>query len=39
MTENLFGDMATKRDDGFDEWDPKNISQLVTFSPPTRPPT
>ena len=31
MTENLFGDMATKRDDGFDEWDPKNISQLVTF--------
>jgi len=28
--------MATKRDDGFDEWDPKNISQLVTFLAPTR---
>jgi NAD(P)-dependent dehydrogenase (short-subunit alcohol dehydrogenase family) len=30
MTENLFGDM-TKAADGFDEWDPRNIAQLVGF--------
>jgi NAD(P)-dependent dehydrogenase (short-subunit alcohol dehydrogenase family) len=30
MTENLFGDMA-KAGEGFDEWDPRNIAQLVTF--------
>jgi NAD(P)-dependent dehydrogenase (short-subunit alcohol dehydrogenase family) len=31
MTENLFGGMAAKKDEGFDEWDPKNIAQLVGF--------
>ncbi|MHB1585219.1 MAG: SDR family oxidoreductase [Acidimicrobiales bacterium] len=31
MTENLFGEMAAKKDDGFDAWDPKNIAQLVGF--------
>jgi NAD(P)-dependent dehydrogenase (short-subunit alcohol dehydrogenase family) len=30
MTENLFGGLA-KPEDGFDEWDPKNIAELVTF--------
>ena len=30
MTENLFGDMA-KAGEGFDEWDPRNIAQLVAF--------
>ena len=30
MTENLFGGLA-KPGEGFDEWDPKNIAQLVTF--------
>ena len=32
MTENLFGGMAKKDDDGsFDAWDPKNIANLVAF--------
>jgi NAD(P)-dependent dehydrogenase (short-subunit alcohol dehydrogenase family) len=31
MTENLFGEMAAKKDEGFDAWDPKNIAQLVGF--------
>ena len=31
MTENLFGDMAAKRADGFDQWDPKNLAQVVAF--------
>ncbi len=31
MTENLFGQMAAKKDEGFDEWDPKNIAQLIAF--------
>jgi NAD(P)-dependent dehydrogenase (short-subunit alcohol dehydrogenase family) len=32
MTENLFGGAMAKKDDGaFDEWDPKNIAQLVGF--------
>jgi len=31
MTENLFGEMASKKGDGFDEWDPKNIAQLIGF--------
>ena len=30
MTENLFGGLD-KPADGFDEWDPKNVAQLVTF--------
>ncbi len=30
MTENLFGEMA-KAGEGFDEWDPRNIAQMVTF--------
>jgi NAD(P)-dependent dehydrogenase (short-subunit alcohol dehydrogenase family) len=30
MTENLFGEM-TKAAEGFDEWDPKNVAQLVAF--------
>ncbi|MGD0391456.1 MAG: SDR family oxidoreductase [Acidimicrobiales bacterium] len=30
MTENLFGEMA-KKGEGFDEWDPRNIAQLVAF--------
>jgi NAD(P)-dependent dehydrogenase (short-subunit alcohol dehydrogenase family) len=30
MTENLFGGM-TKGSEGFDEWDPRNIAQLVGF--------
>jgi len=30
MTENLFGEMA-KGAEGFDEWDPSNIAQLVGF--------
>ena len=30
MTENLFGEMA-KAEEGFDEWDPRNVAQLVTF--------
>ncbi len=30
MTENMFGGL-TKAETGFDEWDPKNIAQLVTF--------
>lgn len=30
MTENLFGEMAAKNE-GFDEWDPKNVAQLVGF--------
>jgi NAD(P)-dependent dehydrogenase (short-subunit alcohol dehydrogenase family) len=30
MTENLFGEMA-KAKEGFDEWDPRNVAQLVTF--------
>jgi len=30
MTENLFGDMA-KAGEGFDEWDPRNIAQMVAF--------
>ena len=30
MTENLFGEMA-KAGEGFDEWDPRNIAQLVAF--------
>jgi NAD(P)-dependent dehydrogenase (short-subunit alcohol dehydrogenase family) len=31
MTENLFGEMASKSDEGFDEWDPRNVAQLVAF--------
>jgi NAD(P)-dependent dehydrogenase (short-subunit alcohol dehydrogenase family) len=32
MTENLFGGLAQKDDDGsFDAWDPKNIANLVAF--------
>ncbi len=31
MTENLFGEAAAKKDEGFDAWDPKNIAQLVGF--------
>jgi 3-oxoacyl-[acyl-carrier protein] reductase len=31
MTENLFGEMAAKGEGGFDEWDPKNIAQLIGF--------
>ncbi len=32
MTENLFGEMAKKHDDGsFDPWDPKNVANLVAF--------
>ncbi len=31
MTENLFGEMAAKKGEGFDEWDPKNIAQLIGF--------
>ena len=31
MTENLFGEMAAKKDEGFDEWDPANIAKLVAF--------
>jgi NAD(P)-dependent dehydrogenase (short-subunit alcohol dehydrogenase family) len=30
MTENLFGEMA-KAGEGFDEWDPRNIAQMVAF--------
>jgi NAD(P)-dependent dehydrogenase (short-subunit alcohol dehydrogenase family) len=30
MTENLFGEMA-KAGEGFDEWDPRNVAQLVAF--------
>src|SRR5271170_5712189 len=30
MTENLFGEM-TKSGEGFDEWDPRNVAQLVAF--------
>jgi NAD(P)-dependent dehydrogenase (short-subunit alcohol dehydrogenase family) len=30
MTENLFGEM-TKKEGGFDAWDPRNIANLVTF--------
>src|ERR1035437_5626406 len=30
MTEGLFGEMA-KADKGFDEWDPRNVAQLVGF--------
>ena len=30
MTENLFGEM-TRAAEGFDEWDPRNIAQLVAF--------
>ena len=30
MTENLFGEMA-KADKDFDEWDPRNVAQLVGF--------
>ena len=31
MTENLFGEMASKKEGGFDEWDPANIAQLIGF--------
>lgn len=31
MTENLFGGMFDKKEDAFDEWDPKNIAQLIGF--------
>ncbi len=32
MTENLFGEMTKPGDgDAFDEWDPRNIAQLVAF--------
>ena len=31
MTENLFGEMASKKDDAFDEWDPTNVAQLIGF--------
>ncbi len=31
MTENLFGGALAKKDEGFDEWDPKNVAQLVGF--------
>jgi NAD(P)-dependent dehydrogenase (short-subunit alcohol dehydrogenase family) len=31
MTENLFGEMAKAKGEGFDEWDPRNVAQLVTF--------
>ena len=32
MTENLFGGLAKKDDDGtFDAWDPRNIANVVTF--------
>jgi NAD(P)-dependent dehydrogenase (short-subunit alcohol dehydrogenase family) len=31
MTENLFGEMAAKKGEGFDEWDPRNVAQLVGF--------
>ncbi|MDA8358009.1 MAG: SDR family oxidoreductase [Actinomycetota bacterium] len=31
MTENLFGQLAAKKDDAFDEWDPKNVAQLIGF--------
>jgi len=30
MTENLFGEMA-KGDEGFDEWDPRNVANLIAF--------
>lgn len=31
MTENLFGEMAAKKDDSFDEWDPANIAKVIAF--------
>ncbi len=31
MTENLFGQMAQKKEGAFDEWDPKNIAQVIGF--------
>ena len=31
MTETLFGEMAAKDDDAFDEWDPSNIAQVIGF--------
>jgi len=31
MTENLFGQFFKEGESGFDEWDPKNIAQLVAF--------
>ncbi|MGH9091176.1 MAG: SDR family oxidoreductase [Acidimicrobiales bacterium] len=31
MTENLFGEMAAKKDESFDEWDPANIAKVIAF--------
>ena len=31
MTENLFGGLTAKEDGAFDEWDPRNIANLVGF--------
>jgi NAD(P)-dependent dehydrogenase (short-subunit alcohol dehydrogenase family) len=31
MTENLFGEMAAKKDDSFDEWDPANVAKVIAF--------
>jgi len=31
MTESLFGELAAKGDTSFDEWNPKNVAQLVGF--------
>jgi 3-oxoacyl-[acyl-carrier protein] reductase len=31
MTENLFGGQMMQPGEGFDEWDPKNIAQLIGF--------
>jgi NAD(P)-dependent dehydrogenase (short-subunit alcohol dehydrogenase family) len=31
MTEDLFGEAAQKKETGFDEWDPSNVSQMVGF--------
>ncbi len=31
MTENLFGQLAAKKEDSFDEWDPRNVAQLIGF--------
>jgi NAD(P)-dependent dehydrogenase (short-subunit alcohol dehydrogenase family) len=31
MTENLFGEMAAKKDQAFDEWDPANIAKVIAF--------
>jgi NAD(P)-dependent dehydrogenase (short-subunit alcohol dehydrogenase family) len=31
MTENLFGEIAATGGDSFDQWDPRNVAQLVGF--------